>query len=666
MRNILLVVGATGLLGLFTACSGDDKPPIAGDGLAGRNTGGKNTGGKSAGGKNGGGTDSLGGAGGAGGAEDSASNPLAPTVIITSPTELTDPNEDGVLSGSEVTVNCSATQSTAVGSTKVNAAAVKIAIVNNADKVLEEKPGVPTANANEYSAKFVLTAVPSGVVSFTCKAEDTSKRSASDRVATFLDKGPIITIVKPAAGSAHPLSEPLDIEFTVEADPLSDTDTHASVVPDSVKLEIVGQPIDLSDASDKPGHYRLQVNLTDAKLFTPAPSGPVPLDIEAANERTPESVVATTTEDILVDGAGPAIKITSPGDKAVVGGKVKLKFEVTDAVSGVDQKTVVVALNMVDHHYDATSDAWSFDKNVYTFEFDSRQVEHAEVQITVNVGASDKVDNVSTGASELLYLDNYPPTLDLDPLNIRTITQAPNVKCSSSFDPVGNDAANDLDHVQIAGYFRSLVVDQTNSADEFKIPHFSGTNPASVRLYIEGDSAKPLLIDTDMDGTCDDVAEVDSTRSIGFNPIKKNGAPLYVKDDAAEPVFDAIVCPTKTEVPKPEPLCANKTSDMWQVIQDEYNNLPVIFGVSVTADLECTGVPWEFSGKLDADGWVCVATRGVDNAGNVGVSRPIHICLDDPKRAGTPACANSSEEPPSCTDGCTPASRLGGGLMLWK
>lgn len=667
MRNILLVVGAAGLLGLFSACGGDDKPPVASDGTGGKNTGGKNTGGKDTGGKSAGGADSVGDAGGAGGADDPGSNSLAPVVIITSPTEMADPNEDGVLSGNEVTATCSATQSTAVGSSKVNAAAVKIAILNGAGKVIEEKPGVPTANANEFSAKFILKAVPSGVVSFTCKAEDTNKRTASDRVTTFLDKGPIITILKPAAGSAHALSEPLDIEFTVEADPLSDEDANAEVKLDTIKLEIAAQPIALSEAMDKPGHYRLQVNLADAKLFNPAPVGAVPLLIEATNRRTPEAVTASITEDVLVDGAGPTIKIIGPLDKAVVGGKVRLKFEVTDPISGVDPSTIVVALNMVDHPFDANT--WTVAGNAYTFEFDSRQVDKAKVQITVNVGATDKVGNVSTGASELLYLDNYPPSVDLDPLNVRT-KLGPSSKCSNSFDPVGDAAKDDLDQVARAGIFRAVVVDNTNTDPEVPIRHASGTNQSSVRLYLQDDETKPLLVDKDTDGFCDDVAEVDSTDSLALSAIPTRlGEPWYQADADLQPAAAGLGCalPLVAAAKSPDHLCTANASDMWQVIWDEVNSAPIIYAASPTPNsLECTGVSWEFGGKVDADGWVCFATRAVDNAGNVGVSRPIHICVDDPDRAGAPACANSSVDLPTCTDGCTTQPRWGGGTVLWK
>jgi len=663
MRNIWLLLGATGLLGLFSACGGDDRAPISVE--SGGSNAGKN--GKAGSAGHGGskptaGSDSLGGAGGV----EAGESPLAPTVIITSPAELSDPDEGSVLTGSEVTATCSATQSAAVDSSKVNSATVKLALSNAAGKVLEEKPGIPTSEANEYSAKFSLTEVPSGVVTFTCTAEDTSQHSATDSVSTFVDKGPIITILKPKANEARALSEPLDLDFTVEAAPLSDTDTKADVDFDSVTLEIVGQSIDLSDALDKDGHYRLQVDLANAKLFNPAPSGPIPIVIRAANERNPDPVVAEANEEILVDGAGPLIKITTPVDKAVVGGKVRLTFEATDAVSGVDPRSIVVAINTVGYPYDPASDSWGVEKNVYTFEFDSRLVKQAKVQLTVNVGATDKVGNVSTGASELLYLDNYPPVVDLDPFNIRTITPTPNAKCSSSFDPVGLDGVNDLDSVEIAGMFRALVVDKTNTADEFPIVHFAGTNSSTVRLYIEDDETKPLLVDTNDDGICDDVAAKESSKSIGLMPIAKKGAPLYIKDDSTAPVFSEEVCPTKEELPKPERLCTNKTSQMWQVIQDEYNNLPVIFGVSVTPDDECTGVVWELAGVLHKDGWVCAAVRAEDVVGNVGISRPLRVCLDDPARAGSPACATSSTAPPTCTKQCTPPARLGGDLSLWK
>jgi hypothetical protein len=102
---------------------------------------------------------------------------------------------------------------------------------------------------------------------------------------------------------------------------------------------------------------------------------------------------------------------------------------------------------------------------------------------------------------------------------------------------------------------------------------------------------------------------------------------------------------------------------MWQVIEDNVNHAPIIYAASPTENsLECTGVSWEFGTKVSQDGWVCFATRAVDNVGNVGISRPLRLCLDDPDRAGTPACAEPGSIPPSCTDSCTPPAREGGFL----
>ena len=82
MRNILLVAGAAGLLGLFSACGGEDHPNNIGDG-AQTSGGGPRA---PTGGKNGASTD--GGAAGEGGAGQQ--DGLA--VVVTAPTAASDPN----------------------------------------------------------------------------------------------------------------------------------------------------------------------------------------------------------------------------------------------------------------------------------------------------------------------------------------------------------------------------------------------------------------------------------------------------------------------------------------------------------------------------------------------------------------------------------------------
>jgi hypothetical protein len=612
--------------------------------------GSSNTGGK------GGGAEA--GEGAEGGTGPDLGDPLAPKLIITSPQATTDPNGSNVLTGDKVTVACQVTQSDEAGASAVNASSVKLAILDAAGAVVDEKAGAVSETEDEFEAELSLVGLASGPISFRCAAEDTERHAASTQISTLLDHGPVIEFIQPVGMSAHALSKPLDIEFTVSSAPLTGDDDDADVK--TVSLDIAGVDIDLADAEDEPGHYRLQVNLDDAR-FTPAPNGPVPLTVKASNGRMPKPVTATLAQEASIDGAGPAVTILGPLDKAVVGGNVQLKFTAIDPISGVDPNTVQVTLNDVKHTYKPENDAWSFVNGTYTYEFDSRLVENAKVQITVNIGVSDQVGNAATAVSELLYLDNYPPDVDLDPANIRSKSVGSG-RCSVSFDPVGPDAENDLGSANIASKFRAVVWDTTNSAPEFSTLHYSNLNPGSVRLFLEGDSAKPLLIDKfGDDGICDDVAQADSTNSIILNPIERSHTPWYSSNGAeVDPPAAALGCPVEPDVgTAPKKLCSSEASDMWQVIEDDYNKTPVIYGASVTPGLECTGVEWEFTGKLDKDGWVCFAARAADNAGNIGISRPLRVCVDDPAVAGTPACATSSITPPTCTDGCTPPPRWG-------
>src|SRR5690606_12371760 len=109
---------------------------------------------------------------------------------------------------------------------------------------------------------------------------------------------------------------------------------------------------------------------------------------------------------------------------------------------------------------------WSVVGNEYTFTFDSANVSGSKVQLTVNITAKDVAGNESTGASLILYLDNQPPTIDLDPGNVRsTRKQGPTgLQCSESFDPLGV-STNDGATIQSFAMFRALVWDRTNAID---------------------------------------------------------------------------------------------------------------------------------------------------------------------------------------------------------
>lgn len=659
MRNLLLAVGLLGVVGAWTGCGGDERPPAIDDGRSGQS--GIIPGGKGGSKMN----DPVGGEGGGGGAPDEMVDPLAPLVTIKSPVGIDDPNDPGVLIGDEVTVACEVKQSTLTGSAKVDPTSIKLALLDADGAVVTEKTGTPTENADEYSYTFSVTTTPTGRIRFRCTGQDTGKRVGTDRVSTFLDKGPLVTFLTPTKDTFVPLVSVLAIEFTVDPAPLADGDDGAAV--DEVTLELGGTPIDLTDAEASPGVFQVNVNLADAALFDPAPNGLFPLIVKASNVRMPTPVEATATQPIQVDGAAPTIQFISPLDKAVVGGNVVLTFKANDALSGVDPATVVVSLNDVEDHFDPTNDAWGNVNGTFTYEFDSRQVKNSKVQITVNVRASDKVGNAASVATELLYLDNVAPSVDLDPDLIRTIL--PTGTCSYAFDPLG-ESLNDLQNVQSAGRPRAIVWENTNTIPEIQIAYFSGVAPDSVRVYVRPGNAAPLLVNNDNDAECDDLSEVDDVAAIVLGPVKRDGSPWPASgEDGRSPTMTELDCGNKDVTPpsvgmRPSLLCLGQ-SDMHQVIEHPLAKVPVVYARGVTMGPTCTGVDWEFTTFLEEDGWACLAARAVDKAGNVGISRPLRVCVDDPAVDGTPACAISTTVPPSCTDGCTPPPRWGGDRVLW-
>jgi hypothetical protein len=676
MRNILLVVGVAGLVGLFSACGGTDHAHTLPDSTGGKpSMGGRSTtGGKSSGGKNTGGTSSLGGADDSpGGAPDS---PIAPAVEITSPVESATP-DDGVLSGTIVHVVCTVIKSSAPGAAAIDPTSVTISLTDSTGKPGESKNAAATANADEYSADLILTTVPPGKTSLTCSATDKNQVKGSDSVSTFVDHGPTITVISPTRESAHPLKGGLDVQFTVEPTSLAKNDAGADV--DQVVFTLDGKEVDVEETS--PGHFQTSLALDDPDQFPVIPGGAI--TITASNKRTPDPVTASVSYNITIDGAGPLINIESPAPQAVLGGKVTLIFNITDKGSGVDEKSVSVQLyvNQKPITYDPNN-GWSRNGDKFTYTFDTTAIEpFAPVQTTINILASDKVGNPSgTGQSLQLYFDNVPPQIDLDPLNIR-IRDNDGVFCSNSFDPVGPEAINDLDGsfglptLYEIGYFRVFVHERTNSQLGQKLFYHSGTNQGQVRLYIQAEpetATTKLLVNKNpgTDDTCDDIGGIDAMGNgppfSALHPINVNSAAggLWYQDDPAKlPLADGV-CQLRTAPTPPDHLCPNHNSDMWYAPFFTEIKEPMVYVVGTPGnDASCAGIDLAFVNQGQKEGWVCAAARVVDNAGNIGISPPMRFCADDgvdPK----PDCAISSTTPPTCTDGCTPPARGGG--YIWR
>lgn len=683
---------------LLVAC-GSDKPGnfIPPSGSAGSSATGNRGG---AGGRDGvagrGGSDSD-QAGNAGSGGKGATSEAAPVIKITSPVAAKDPNVDTLLVDDQVTVLCTVKKSSVTGAKPVDPSTVKIAILDADGKQLKSSAGATTSNDSEYSASFVLTAVPSGPVSFTCSGDDTAQpvNTGTASIDTLVDRGPDITIGEPADKSPHNLLGPMNVEFDVAPLPVTASDKQAAV--SGVSLVVGG--VEIATVEKSKGHYQASVDFSDKSLFSAPPSGALPILLNASNSRKkPGKATRTLPYGITIDGVGPVIALGLPVIGAVIGRASILTFNVTDLGSGVDQSTVAVKLNEETKLFSATDNQWTSDagSGAFTFKIGAALAKNAlDTQVTVNVLAKDKAGNASTGNSRIYNLDNKPPIVDLDPPDVyelRAGTDANTKQCSDLFDPLGefnnelpfdavNGSPNDQSTIVNFGRFRSLVWDETNTKLGQGESYLALTDKDSVRLYVQANTDSPLLADDDKDGVCDEIWTGSAPHQLKPTdkplPFLKLIAIAPTPQFNSSPVFNGPNPPNlpicKTGFSQAFiPLCGSPgVSDMSVVIRHPVQSTPfepVIYAVEPEANalsIVCTGKKWDVASAISAAegagklGWVCIAARALDTVGNPGISPPLRVCLDD----GTNPDRCKNVPPPSCTDNCTPPPHFAGGVV---
>jgi hypothetical protein len=657
MRLVLLGCCLVSLVS--PACGGEDrKPPFEGKGGTGGRGGASGASGK-------GGTQSDAGAAGeiAAGAGGQAGGETAgqPSVRITSPVEVSDPDSEDVLTGEEVTVTCE------VDGDNVDESSVLIELLHEDEELALEAPGVRVGSTNEYAADFIIASIPNGALSFRCSASaEDANLTGTDEIDTLVDHGPTITVISPEIDSAHSLEGAIRFEFKVEAAPLAAGDSGAAV--DDVVLVVEGMEVEAGDLDEaESGTYVTTIDFSDPVRFPDPPVGTIPVEIHAMNRRTPTPVEASLFYSFIIDGEGPVITIVypDPDEVAVVGGEIPLQFRVDDPLAGVDPASVVVTLNTTEYRYEAM-ERWSWANDVFTFRFDSTLLSDSLTQATINITATDLAGNDSReGATGVLYLDNAAPIVDLDPAMVREY-HTEDAVCSRAFDPVGI-SPNDLQVVPaVTPEIRALVWEQTNYASGATTLYYSGVDPGTVSVFLQPDPTVPLLVDTNDDGVCDDLA-VDGLRRQVLTPIPPDGEawflqpPLDHPDLTAEPVVSG--CPYASSGEEPDLLCDQENSDLTRVITQfrGNNDHSSIFGLGPLEEPACTGHQWEIKAlATEGEGWICLASRALDRVGNIGISAPLRLCFDDPDEAGSPACVGGTT-PPTCTDGCTLPGRYPSG-----
>lgn len=656
------------------AACGSDKPTN----FIGPNNGGSSATGNRAGSA---GASGRGGAGGMAGesgdagetndgdAGQTGNSALAPKAEITTPKPNLDPNQGDVITDPDVVVTCRVAASTEPGAKDVLSSSIRFQMFGADGKQIGmDAAGHLTDHANEYTTSFSVIDVPNGAVSFKCLATDQSSpaHSTSDTVATFVDHGPTIALKNPEQGSAHAIAPAILFKFSALEAPLTEEDDKASV--SSVTLKVNG--VDLGEVTGNqiagmPGEYQRSIDLGDPSVFTPAPTGSVPVRIVAKNKR---GAVRISDFSFNVDNSGPTIQITAPPKpNQFVGGKVTLVFTVTDSPAGVAANTVKVILNNGQPFvYSKDDKSWAHpSENTFSYTFDTKNFD-SKISLSVNVRADDLAGNASDGASIQYYVDNVPPIIDMAPGLVQELKVSGTKSiCSEPFFPLGK-SPKDLEVVASVTRLRALLWDEGNAADGQDAFYFSDIDNSNTNtiphLYFQSDTSKPLLKHSDPTKhgqLCDAIAD-ETLPFVTLVQLSDQTGAAYYKSTLA-PIEG--VCDAGSETQEPQKLCSGN-SDLTRVVQHEFGlSTPVVPVVYVIPpdSFQCTGSQFELTNIADADGWVCAAVSAVDRTGNRSVSPPLRLCLDaappnatSTKYAGSPPCAISSVEPPTCVQDCVP------------
>jgi hypothetical protein len=523
---------------------------------------------------------------------------------------------------------------------------------------------------NEFEAEFALAALPNGPLSFECSAADTGEMpvTGTATVNTFLDLGPTVRILEPADASSHALQNPVLIKFEVAPNPVSENDDEADVT--DLRLEVIEQEFIPVEDPDQEGLYTTSIDFDDRTLFAMPPSA-AEIRITAKSSRTPVTPTRSAEATIAIDAEGPTIVVGSPPNLSIVRGQVQLVVGISDP-SGVQPGSVIGSIN--NNQY--MLDNWEVNPagTVYSEQFDTRAAMFSTItQLIINIQADDTVGNQGT-VSHVLRLDNVPPILSLDPPPVREyfVNSSSQAICSNHFDPLG-EATNDLEVVQASSLYRVMVFERTNVSPDQNYFYHAGVNPATMRLYAQANEAIPLLIDTNDDGTCDNINF--ETLAPGSRPVELVLSPLTDRGSAhysPTPEFDAAAHVAAEGCVAggsnaPGPLCG-ATSMTRAIPQPLDGSPPAIYAFAPTNGSQgpCEGATYELLPSL-GEGWACLAARVSDTIDNVGVSPPIRICVNDGVDP-PPGCAvdQTANPPPNCADSCVWPPEFDEHMMLLR
>jgi hypothetical protein len=553
------------------------------------------------------------------------------------------------------------------------------AVIGPDGKTLIERPlnqvgleALPESGVVTY--RFAETPVDlAGAVSGNYQLEVTATLAGGAAVKTsgsfLIDAGPGIRIDSPVKDKPYRGSAAIDVSIQDDLfGPVSD-----------VQMKLGQTVLTFSGPGGASG--RQYTATLDFASFMPALQGEQVLTVRAKNKNGTEAVLS---RKFVSDSTGPVISEASPKSGDLVGNVINIAAAVSDPAGVLSSSVVAVFANGPGTEYTVplAAPAAGGAMALYTAIFDTRLLPFGENALfpTLSFRASDNLGNESL-ISSVVWLDNRPPLSSLDPPDMRIMRKndLSYLTCGWPFDPVGPDAADDMDLVPQIVDVRARIEDTGNqvlSGSPNYIP-ISGT--ASAQLLILDDTSQPLLVNTNpvpkgnrtADQLCDAINPllVPTTRPmtstdaflITLEAVPAVGAPDQTNTPAmgVTLIGDDNYCFAKGGNAKaPDPICEvayHPAKTRYRVFTDA-NGLTTItahtnpttvflgYAVGTTGMLSsiftiprvemgptnplCGGTQLDTLANFVSDGWACLAVFATDNLGNKQVSAPLRICVD--------------------------------------
>jgi hypothetical protein len=578
---------------------------------------------------------------------------------------------DGATVPASTVLNVTATV-TDTGTDLIDTGSVKVTLTPMNSAAAVSTGQLASAGNGTFSGTISIGSFPSGSYTLGVTAQSVTGIMGQDSKTLTISGGPTLIVQSPAEGQS--INRSVSIEILVDSGANAPT------------ARLAGTDLTLSGPTQN-GMYDVYTTTATFDPSVPAGTpnafgaltGPQLLDVKETN--------GTSTSEVqrifIIDTTGPSITGTTPAPGIVVGGVVIVSATVKDPAGVLDSSVIAI---IGDEHLTPvfTLQLEPLGGGLYGTLFDTHNLTQCKptpstalciVYPTVSFRATDAAGNESSLGYEFA-VDNVPPVSDFDPPKMRQMRlTALGYECSALFDPLSinqdvGDMPNDKCEVPQVFDLRAKIEDVGNRATGLKVTPIAGIDPDDTNVYILTDTSKPLIVDSDGDGYCDEInpnlvpttgplTQSDQVLKIRLAGVKPGGNADFFKPDydTADLALPSP-CVVGSDTTPPKRLCQLDGFEQPTIAVGYELDSPAVWSVEPIDTARCLGNQFDTKANNIPDGhWICMAVASADLAGSKGVSTPIRVYVkyDDPGGfCATPPA--SAGPPPTCTGTYDPTS----------